>query len=278
MGNLRACSAVALLALAACGSDHAKDIDASIKIPDAAVDARIWEDAPPPSYDLSCLNGTGPTTAPATVSIAGTTSSLSMGGGMALPNIPVNVYASAMPATSIGSATSDTAGAFTINNIPTGTMPLDGFLKASDPATTPTLRTSYLYPPSKVAMDLAGVPVTMVSQQTFGLIEMVGGTQDDTMNGAFVIAVVDCTNTPIKEADVSVKQNNTDVGSVINLGQFVQQAAGTFFVLNVPDGAAEVTATYNSMTFPVRTLVAHKKPNGNNTVGTITQTAVRPGP
>jgi hypothetical protein len=277
MGNLRACFAIALLALAACGSDHAKDIDASIKIPDAAIDAKVFEDAPPPSYDLSCLNGTGPTTAPATVSIAGTTSQLSMNGGMALPNIPVAVYNSASPATAIGSATSDAAGTFTINNIPTGTMPLDGFLKATDPAQTPTLRTSYLYPPSKVAMNLTGVPVTMVSEQTFGLIQQIGGQQDDTMNGAFVVIVTDCMNMPIKEADITVKQNNADVGSIINLGQLAAQAAGTFFVLNVPDGSAVVTATYNNMAFPARTLVAHKKPNGNGTVGTITQTAIRPG-
>jgi len=32
------------------------------------------------------------------------------------------------------------------------------------------------------------------------------------------------------------------------------------------------------MTFPARNVLAHKKPNGANAVGTITATAVRPGP
>jgi hypothetical protein len=49
-------------------------------------------------------------------------------------------------------------------------------------------------------------------------------------------------------------------------------------VLNVPDGATEVSASYNGMTFPTHTVVAHKKPNGGGAMGTITATAVPPGP
>lgn len=278
MGNLRACSAIALLALAACGSDHAKDVDAAvIKIPDAAIDAKVFMDAPPPTVDLSCLNNAGPTTAPATIAISGTTQSLGQGGATPVPMVPVAVYKNTST-TPLGMTVSDTAGAFMITAIATGGMPIDGYLKVDNPVNSTTYRTSYVYPPEKVAMDLTGVPGTMISEQTFTtLTGFASVQQDDTMNGAMVIAVVDCMNTPISGASITVKQGTTDVGTIFDLGALAPQAAGTFFVFNVPDGSTVVTATYNSMAFPARTLAAHKKPNGNGTVGTITQTAIRPG-
>lgn len=275
MGNLRACFAVATLALAACGSDHAA-VDASIKIIDAPPpDMKVFEDAPPPTYDLSCYGGTAPTTAADPITVSGTTQALSQGGAMAVPMVDVDFFKTGT-ATALATVVSDGTGAFTTGNIATGGVPLDGFVRAMEP----TYRTTYLYPPNLVTASLSMVPVIMISNSTFGLLEMFSGAQqDDANNGLLVIAVTDCTTqTPIAEATVKVQQNSTDVGTVFDLGQLAPQAAGTFFVFNVPDGPAQILVSYNGMNFPTRTVVAHKKPAGQNTEATITATGIRPGP
>lgn len=278
MGNMRACSAFALLALAACGSDHAKP-DAQIIIPDAAIDAKVWEDAPPPSYDLSCYGGSAPTTAANPISIAGTTGTVGQGGQLTpVPNIPVDVFKTGTN-TPAGTDISDNSGAFMISNIVTGGVPLDGYLRATDLGAMRIYRTSYLYPPSPITADLTGVPVTMISQQNFDFVRNIAqAQQDDANNGALLVLVVDCSMMPIAEATITVKQNGADVGTIFGLGALLPQAAGTFFVFDVPDGGTDIVATYNNMTFPMRTVAAHKKPPGPNSMGTLTTTAVRPGP
>jgi hypothetical protein len=106
-------------------------------------------------------------------------------------------------------------------------------------------------------------------------------TQDDTANGALTVAVTDCSLTnpmPIDGATLKVQQGGQDVGTVFDLGALAAQAAGTFFVFNVPDGPTQLIVSFDNMTFPTRTVVAHKKPMGMNTEGTLTATIVRPGP
>jgi hypothetical protein len=282
MGNLRVCFAVALLApVAACGSDHAA-ADASIKIIDAPnPDAKVFEDAPPPMYDLSCLNDPAPTTAADPITVAGTTVQLSQTGDP-IPNVAVAVFKNGTTAP-LATVTSDATGAFTTGNIATGTMPIDGYVRAVAPldGTTgePVYRSTYLYPPSVVATSLADVPVLMISVATFSQISGIGGGQDDSANGALFFAVTDCTlsqQSLIAEATVKVQRNGTDVGNVVNLGSFIPQLAGTFVALDVPDGPATITASYNGMTFPAQNVAAYKKPSGTGAVGTMTVTVVRP--
>lgn len=285
MGILRASSAVSLLALAACGSDHAK-VDAAVVIPDAVPDAKVWQDAPPgPTYDLSCFGGSAPTTASDPITISGTTGTLSQGTNLqGIAGIDVEVFKSTSP-TAVASVTSGAMGAFVTGNIATNNEPLDGYVKATDPGnaqnnTPPAHRTTYLYPPTVVAANLTGVPVPMISNQTFGLIQTVAGDQDDDLNGALLVLVTDCSGglTLIDGATVTVKQNGADVGSLIDLGALIPQAAGTYFALNVPDGETDVAVSYSGKDFPVRTVLAHKKPAGAGAQGTMTVVPVRPGP
>jgi len=276
MGNMRACIAVALLALAACGSDHSK-VDASIIIPDTAVDAKVWMDAPPSMYDLTCFGGTAPTTAADPITIAGSTQTLTQQGPEAVGMVLVEVFKTGT-VNPVATVTSDAAGAFITGNIATGGTPLDGFLRGAKA----TFRTSYLYPPSPATASLAGVPLLVVSNQAFTLLstQLAMVTQDDTNNGALVVAVTDCSTppTPIDGATLKVQQSGTDVGTIFDLGAIAAQAAGTFFVFNVPDGPTQLLVSFDGKDFPVRTVVAHKKPNGMNAEGTMTVTAVRPGP
>ncbi|HEY5926063.1 MAG TPA: hypothetical protein VIV11_30465 [Kofleriaceae bacterium] len=275
MGNLRACFAVALLALAACGEDHAK-VDASIIIQDSPpIDSKVFMDAPPSMYDLSCLGANPPTTAADPITIGGTTQTLTMNGAMPLAMVAVDVFRSSS-ATAIASVTSDNAGAFMTGNIATGGTPVDGYVRGAKA----TFRTTYLYPPTVVATSLPGVPVILISNALFDALSAQIAPQDDANNGALLVLVTDCTvpqPSPIEGATLSVQQGGSDVGTVFDLGGLAPQAAGTFFVFNVPDGATQVTASYNSMMFPTRTVVAHKKPMGMNTEATLTVVAVRPG-
>ena len=76
-----------------------------------------------------------------------------------------------------------------------------------------------------------------------------------------------------------MKQGTTELPDVIDVGGFASQFAGIFFVLNVPDGVDTVVqASYDGKLFPARTVVAHKKPAGNGTIGTVTSTIASPGP
>ena len=277
MGNLKSCFIVATIALAACGSDKAKTPDAPIHVIDAAIDAPVHMiDAPPdaPNYNFSCFGMANPTTAADPITIAGTTETFSMSGVQTVPNVAVDIFKSGT-ANPVDSQTSSAQGAFTSGNIATGGTPLDGYIKAGVAA----YRTTYLYPPTPAVASLMNVPVIMLSTANFTLLtQFASVTQDDANNGVLFLTVTDCNNMPINGATLSVKQNGADVGTQFDLGQLAQQAAGIVIVFNVPDGATDISASYNSMTFPMRSVLSHKKPNGANSVGTITATAVRPGP
>jgi hypothetical protein len=277
MGNLRACFAVALLALAACGSDGAK-VDAGIKLIDAAMpDSKVWNDAPPgPDYDLTCLNAAPPTTGADPITIAGTTQSFSMSGAEVVGGAAVDLFKKTS-STAIATTTSDmTTGAFTSGNLVTGGTPLDGYIRAGKA----TFRTTYMYPPTVVPASLTDVPVLMIPNSLFSQIEIATGAQDDTMNGAMLIAVTDCNladQTLVGEAVVKVQQGGADVGAMFGLGAFDPSLAGTFIVGNVPDGETQILVTYEGTAWPTRTVRAFKAPMGQDAEGTLTFTAIRPG-
>jgi hypothetical protein len=275
MGNLRL--AAALLFVAACGDDAASSHpDAAMPDSPKMIDAKVFMDAPPPTYDFSCYNATPGTTVAATITITGTIGELSQQGLTGLTGLPVNGYKVNMTA-SAANATSGAMGAFTLGPITTNNVAIE-YLKGQDTGTT--YRTTYLYPPNPIRESFDGLPIPMIDQS---LVDQLGilGAQDDSQNGLIFIAVNDCNTTmpqAIDGASIKVQQNNQDVGDVFDLGQFAPEAAGTFIVMNVPDGATQVSASYNGMNFPTHTVAAHKKPSGTNAMGTVTATAIPPGP
>jgi hypothetical protein len=239
---------------------------------------KIFEDAPPPMYDLSCLNDPAPTTAPDTITISGTTSTLSNNGAMAVATVAVDVF-KVGDATAVASTISDSTGAFSIADIPTGGAPIDGYVRGVGPAPEaqgdPVYRTTYMYPGTVVSDNLSGVPVILITQQTLDLLSgFASVTQDDTTNGALIIQVADCAGDPINGATLTVEQNSASVGDVFDLGQLASQAAGTFFAFNVPDGDAQVKVSYDGKDFPVRAVHAYQAPQGEP--GTMSAVQVTP--
>jgi hypothetical protein len=276
MGNLKACFVVATLALAACGSDHAAPDAAIVLIDSPPVDMAPPVDSPPdvPAYDFSCLGQPDPTTATDPITVAGTTETLSQSGLQTLPGVTVEVFKTGT-ANAVDTQTSAADGSFTSGDIATGGVPFDGYVKG----TLDGYRTSYLYPPSPPAASVTGVPLALFTDQILGqLAQFAQVTQDDTTNGLLFLTVTDCSNTPIQGATLSIQQGGQDVGTQFDLGALVSQAAGINVVFNVPDGATDITGSYGGMTFPMHTVVAHKMPNGQGAVGTVTLTTVRPGP
>jgi hypothetical protein len=276
MGNLR--FAAAILFVAACGNDHAQTVDA---MPDTKmVDAKVWMDAPPPTYDFSCYQKTPGTAVDAMITVTGTAGEISQGGFSGVGEVSVSAYL-VNSNTAADTDTSTSTGDFTLGPITTGGDAVD-YLRGLDAKTSPTYRTTYLYPPNPIRATFDGIPVPMIEQALVNQLGMFLGAQDDTNNGMLFVAVNDCSTTMpagIDGASITVQQNNQDVGDApFDLGTLAPQAAGTFIVLNVPDGATEVSASYDGMTFPTHTVMVHKKPNGGGSMGTITATAVPPGP
>ena len=282
--------AVALFGLAACGGGNGTPDAAIVKIIDAVpIDAPVVPDSPPPPdarvYDFSCAGMSLPTTAADPITVSGTTQEITTGGINALVGASVASF-KAGTATALDTVTSGAAGAFTSGNLTTSSVPLPGYIEATVPAvggTANDYRATFLYPPAPLAKSLANAPVIMIKNATLAQVgSFLGGfTQDDTVNGALFIAVTDCANTPINGATLSVKQGSTDVGAMsVDLGSLSAQAAGTFFVFNVPAGATDVTASYMGHNFPVHSVTSYKKTAASGTLpnGALTITIVRPGP
>jgi hypothetical protein len=261
-------------ALWACGSSNNKSsADAPPKNPDAKVfmDAPAQMDAPAMGA-FSCYGKSQPTTAANPITVAGKTQELSTSGPVTAGMVTVVAYKTGTTAP-LSTVTSDATGAFTTGNLNTGGVPLDGYIKASKGT---TYRTTYLYTPNPLVANLMSTPVLLVTEATFGTVATItGNTQDDTANGALIVTVADCMLNPLTGATLSVKQGGNDVGTQYDLGQLSPTAAGFFVVFNVPDGATEISASYQGMNFPAHTVVAHKRTGG---LGTLTISAVQPGP
>lgn len=258
---------------AACGSDNKNSADAHIVVPDSQpIDAaKVFLDAPPPSYDFSCFGQPAPTTATDPITISGITSEISLSGTTATDAVSVSFYKTGT-ATALSTVASAGGGLFASGNLVTGGVPLDAYIVAS----LAQARTTYLYPPNPAKQSLANVPVPIITAATFTqLTGLVMVQQNDATNGALIAIVSDCAQKPITGATIAVKQGSADVGTVFDLGSLSAMAAGTFFVFNVPDGSTTITAKYGTMTFPVRTVLAHKIADG---AGSITATEVLPGP
>jgi hypothetical protein len=282
MGNLRVCFAIATLA--ACGSES-KQPDAGITLVDSPMpDAKVWNDAPPKNYDLTCLGGTLPTTAPGTISVSGTTQEFGGGGGSALGGVSLAVFKRNDTATSLANGSSDTAaatlGEFALTNIATGGAPLDGYIEAFVPrvgANPATHRKTLMFPPNVVDANLSDVPVIIISNDTFNTYFSSAG-QNDASNGVLLFFVTDCSNAPMAEATVNVEQNGSSQGQTIHLGSLMSALAGTFISFNVPHGETDIKVSYNGMSFPTKKVLAVEKANGAGEPGTVSFTAVRPGP
>ena len=269
MGNLRACL---LLATTACGNGN-HNPDAAVKIPDAAPDAKVWLDAPAPSYDFSCAGATPPAVA-TMVSVNGTVQAVDLNGTtpsiVALANAKVDACKVGAPnctsTNHFGSqATSAADGSYTIGPVTTGGSPVDAYLDA-DPNMT-GYRHIYVYPPAPIRADIPG-PVLTFTPTAFAGIQLFLGVNQSAANGMIAIGIVDCKGTGVNGATISTKQGGVEVGDKKDAGTFNPMGGGFWLVFNVPPGDTEVSATYMSHTFAAHVV--------KSVANTTTETVVVP--
>jgi hypothetical protein len=277
MLKLSACLSVGILALSACGDDGGKTTvsDAAID-QQQAIDAKVFEDAPPPTFDWSCeTNTTPPTTTAADITLSGTVQAVTAGGG----GLSIDAVDDAALTACVndgtdctvddGTANSDTSGAWTIGPFTTGGTSQDDYIKM----TASGMRDTYTYPDSPFVGNQSNIPVLTFDSTAEGLLSAVGGC--NTSQAIVGLAVVDCMRTPITDTanvTITIKQGGTTVAgtTVLDASQFNSMAAGTFLVCGVPaDATTEVSATYLG-----HQLLAH---NVKTVAGDTTATILVPG-
>ncbi|MBA3453329.1 MAG: hypothetical protein H0T42_09585 [Deltaproteobacteria bacterium] len=274
MGNLSAVVTIAAIAFAAaCSGDGSSTPDAPKIVdapPDAPPDAYV-PDAP--SYDLSCYQNTAPTTATATITLAGTAQELYLNGQNPAIRAASGVTVQACKGNCTGQNNLGTvgptpaAGTFTTAAATTGGTPLEGYLIATKTGN----RTTYVYPASPLTMNQGGVPIIMLTNTLVQALAFVGVNQT-AGNSMLAILVTDCATPPkgIAGATVEVKQGTAVVGDApFDASSFDPQGEGAWFITNVPPGDTTVSATYNGMTFRAHVVGA--------TADTTTTTQVKPG-
>lgn len=277
--------AVAGLSAAACGGDDKNSdgtgdgasIDAPVAVDAKAIDAAPDSptiDAAEESYDFTCAANPAPTTAPATITVSGTTEELTFNGLVPLGATTVKVVGS-NGATLSSLVTGDT-GVYTTDAITTGGTPFTGSLSATHADRGADMfRRTALFPPTALNASATGINTFLVTAGNFALLgNFAGQTQDDTVNGAIVVAVFDCAGAQMSGVTLSIKQNGVDVGSVFDLGVVSPMAKGLYLVYNVPPGNTVVGASYFAHTLLAHTVVTYKAdaeaPNGTTTTTLLT--------
>jgi len=281
MHSLRRRLAIAPILLAACGGgdDGATTVDAAVDAP-KSIDAKVFLDAPPPSFDFTCsTNTTPPPTADDPIALSGTAQQVGFGGGgvsiTGLAGATVDLCdATAAMCTGPnkhGTADTDATGNFSIANIDTGGTPLNDYLVMTKSGS----RTTYVFPASPFTADQANIPFLTFPTANQTLI-LDAGLSCPSAQAIVGIAVTDCAGNPVTDTtniNITVKQGGTPVAgaTVKDLGAMVDpQAAGTFLVCGIPANAAtEVSATYMGTNF-----LAH---NVKTVAGETTATILVPG-
>lgn len=232
---MRNCLWILLLGVMACGSDggggsggtDASSPDSETSMVDAATDA-----AP----------------APAMITLTGTATATSLQGPQPVAAATIAAYASTDEATPVATTMTDTAGNFTLV-LTTGGVALDGFLKATKAGHVVT----YLYAPAPISMDMAMVPINMLTTGNYGTLYTFTQTTEAATAGTIALIVHDAAAMPVAGATVT----STPAGTYKYNGSngFPSSTAtstaadGTAYILNAPLGAVTVMASKTGSTF-----------------------------
>ncbi len=253
-----------MLASSACGGDSAgvaNDEDAGgSNTPDAASDAGSTsqdsgtvtdsgttpKDSGAPTTDSGTVNFPCqatplPTTAPATLTVAGGVVDQGASGQKPISGATVDGYATQTSTTSIASTTSGPTGAFSLD-LTTGGIPLDGYLKLSKAGELDT----YLYPNQPLVADQAKLAGVMVTSGTFSGLALLAGVTQEPAKGFTAVAVLDCSGASVAGAIVTTsaggttKYNGTAGPSSTAAATGVD---GLAYVFNMTPGDATVMVT-----------------------------------
>ena len=208
-----------------------------------------------------------PSNVPAMVMLKGKTTETGLSGESPVGQVALAVYKSSDETTPIAMGTSDAQGNYTLN-VPTGGVPLDGYIKA----TKASFLDIYLYPPAAwVADDMDG-GINMMSPGNRDLLDnFANGDQTDAL-GMIGLAVYDANGMPVAGATVS---SSPASGATRYMGgsglpdanATMTSSEGVAFLFNAP-ASVTVTATKSGMTFHPHVVKARP--------GSFTTTSVAP--
>jgi len=167
---------LALIALAACGGGGGGGGD-DVQPPDA-----------PPNV-------------PAMITVSGTATAQSLQGAMPVEGLTVAAFKATDEATAVVMTTTDAAGMYTLT-IPTGGVPVDGFIKGTKAGFADT----YLYAPEPLVADFAGGSLNMLTNGNNGNYDLLhtlcqAGAADPT-KGLIAVIVQDAAAAPVAGATV----------------------------------------------------------------------------
>jgi len=210
-----------------------------------------------------------PVVAPTMVTLSGVASSRGLGGATPEAGVTIAAYSTADENTPLAMATTDAAGVFTLTITTTGTA-INGYLQA----TKNGFITSYLYPPSPIAANLAMIPMNMIATNlwdTFSNLATGGQLPANGLVAMIVVGGTELTSPPVAGATISstpaaspYRYNNAN--GLPNKDPVATAADGIGYAFNTPVGAVMVTAAKSGSTFKTTTVKARAM--------TLTQTLV----
>lgn len=233
------------------------------------------------NYDFSCMGNALPATTPATIKVSGVTQEIYSDQGVAtLRMLPDGALTACQMSVSpdmctsssmnYGTAMSGSDGSWAFNPDPaTNSAPLDVYLyvqKTGD-------RTTYLWPNSQLYADNIGVKVPVMLNAFVAELSALA-IQQSPQKAIVGLDLVDCQNQPVVDVAnvmITLKLNGQDLGSLslIDAHAFNDAFAGDFFLLNVPPGDIEASATWKGKPFRSHHIIT--------TAGTTSETKLAPG-
>lgn len=194
-------------------------------------------DSSGPAPGFECLGAPIPTTAPATVVVAGQIRANALS-PTALSGAIITAFRTGN-ATPLDADTSDTPGFYSLS-IATGGTPVDGYLQVTHSGQLDT----YAYPSRPLFADLTSNVLMPTSNELAFLGTAVGVTQA-AGNGFIGVIVKDCNGTTVAGATVTTNPPGTvryNSGSTPSGSATTTSSDGVAYVFNVPAGNAIVQA------------------------------------
>ncbi|MGE0399584.1 MAG: hypothetical protein AB7T06_22910 [Kofleriaceae bacterium] len=228
-----------------------------------SVDGGETPDAPPPQMVMDAP----PTNVPSMITIKGTTTERGLSGTTNVAQVVIAVYKVTDEATPIAMTTSDAMGNFTLT-VPTGGVPLDGFVKA----TKASYLDLYLYPPAAWIADDMDAGINMMTPGNRDLLNSFASGGQMANKGMVGIAVFDASGMPVSGATFT---SAPAAGATKYMGgsglpdanATMTSSEGVGFLFNT-DETVLVSANKAGMTFHAHTIKARP--------GTFTTTSVAP--
>ena len=201
---------------------------------------------------------------PTMLKITGTASEQGQSGSTPLADAMIGVYNTSDEATALATATTDSAGTWTIT-LTTDGKPQDVFFKG----TKANYVDAYTYPPAPLTKDTA-IEINTMTTSTFNLLLTFSGASSS--KGVITMVVLDGNDAPVQGATVS-SMPASGAYRYMDANGYPQSSTATntdglSFFFDVPPGNVTVSATKTNMTFKSHAL--------NARAGKFTTTSIKP--